>query len=299
MGAYALRNAMETNTGRPDSSGIWKTATRTLDISARPCIMGILNLTPDSFSDGDRFFSLESAVDRALEMEAEGADIIDIGGESTRPFAPLVDASEELKRVMPVLEKLSGRLKIPISIDTYKSAVAREVLQAGVEIVNDISGLTFDSAMAEVVAAAGAGVVLMHTRGTPADMQKETAYVSLVAEVIAFLERSVSIAVAAGISMEHIAIDPGIGFGKSVEGNLELLRRLREFAVFGRPILVGASRKTFIGKTLGREVGERMFGTAATVSAAICNGASILRVHDVREMRDVADMAQAIVGTPG
>lgn len=270
-----------------------------MDLSLRPCIMGILNLTPDSFSDGNSYFSPESAVDRALEMEAEGADIIDIGGESTRPFAPLVDESEELQRVMPVLEKLSGRLSIPVSIDTYKSAVAREALQAGVEIVNDISGLTFDNAMAGVIAAAGAGVVLMHTRGMPGVMQKETSYASIVAEVISSLERSVSMALSAGIGMEHIAIDPGVGFGKSVEGNLEILRRLREFAVIGRPILVGTSRKSFIGKTLGREVGERVFGTAATVAVSICNGASIFRVHDVKEMRDVADMARAIAGMPG
>lgn len=274
---------------------LWQTGKRTLDLSRRPCIMGILNVTPDSFSDGNIYSTVEKAVERALEMEAEGADIVDIGGESTRPNAGPVDHDEELRRIMPVLEKLAGRLSIPISVDTFKSAVAKEALEAGAEIVNDISGLTFDERMAEVVASTGAGLVIMHTRGRPADMQKDTAYGSLIAEVTASLRGSLSLAEAAGVKPDKVVVDPGIGFGKSVQGNLEILRKLSEFSVLGRPIMVGTSRKSFIGAVLGRTVTDRVFGTAATVALALANGASIFRVHDVREMRDVADMAMALV----
>jgi dihydropteroate synthase len=280
------------------SSQLWEIGNRTVDLSGRPWIMGILNVTPDSFSDGPLFLDPERAVARALEMEAEGADIIDVGGESTRPKAAKVNEVEELRRVMPVLEKLAGQLKIPVSIDTYKAAVAERALAAGAEIVNDISGLTFDERMAEVVAAARAGLVVMHTRGTPAEMQKETGYRSLIDEIIRSLRASLSRAESAGIAATQVVIDPGIGFGKSVDGNLEILARLREFAVLGRPILIGTSRKSFIGMVLGREVGDRLFGTAATVAVALLNGASIFRVHDVGEMRDLVDMTQAIVKQP-
>ena len=272
----------------------WDLGRRTIDLSRRPCIMGILNVTPDSFSDGSRFYSLEKAVDHAMEMEAAGADIIDVGGESTRPDADHVDELEELRRVVPVIESLAGRLKIPISIDTYKASVARAALAAGAEIVNDISGLTFDERMAETVAAASAGLVVMHTRGTPSDMQANTAYDDMVAAIVAFLRASLKLAAAAGIAADRIVVDPGIGFGKSVAGNLEIVRRLREFAVLGRPVLVGPSRKSFIGKVLGREPDDRIYGTAAAVAVALVNGASIFRVHDVKEMRDVADMALAL-----
>ena len=276
------------------SAETWFVGRRVLDLSARPCIMGILNITPNSFSDGNRFFSLARAVDRALEMEAEGADIIDVGGESTRPNAPAVSEKEELRRVLPVIEALAGRLKIPLSIDTYKASVAKAVLAAGVEIVNDISGLTFDPLMAETVALSGAGLVVMHTRGNPLEMQSNTAYDDLIAEITAFLQQSLSLASAAGIAAERIVVDPGIGFGKSVEGNLEIVRRLAEFADLGHPILLGPSRKSFIGKVLGRESDARLYGTAAAVAIAVANGATILRVHDVKEMRDVADMAKAL-----
>jgi dihydropteroate synthase len=231
-------------------------------------------------------------------MEAEGADIIDIGGESTRPFASQVDPEEELRRVMPVIEGLAGRLKIPVSIDTFKAAVAREALAAGAEIVNDISALTFDDRMGEVVAAAGAGLVLMHTRGRPADMQKDTVYSSIMSEVTESLKKSLLLAEQAGITAGHIVVDPGIGFGKSAEGNCELIRRLAELSTLGRPVMVGTSRKSFIGAVLGRPVGERVFGTAATVAVALVNGASLFRVHDVREMRDTADMAMALLRPP-
>jgi dihydropteroate synthase len=274
---------------------VWDIGRRTLDLSRRACIMGVLNITPDSFSDGNRFFDVEKAVERALEMEEEGADIIDIGGESTRPFAPPVDEAEELRRVMPVIDRIAGRVKIPISIDTYKATVAEKALAAGAEIVNDISALSFDERMGEVVVAAGAGLVLMHTRARPSVMQTDTSYDSLISDIVAALREAIARAEAVAIARERMAIDPGIGFGKSVSGNLEILRRLAEFRSLGCPVLVGTSRKSFIGHILGREsAGSRMLGTAATVAIALANGASIFRVHDVKEMRDVADMAWAL-----
>ena len=273
----------------------WCIGRRHLDLS-RPLIMGILNVTPDSFSDGSRYSDVDRAVDRALQMEEEGADIIDIGGESTRPFAESVSAAEELKRVLPVIERLSSRLRIPISIDTFKAETAAGALAAGAEIVNDIGALGFDEGMAATVAGAGAGLVLMHSRGRPAEMQRYTEYDDVMAEVVDFLRQSIAAARSAGIAGDRIVVDPGIGFGKSVAGNLELLRRLPELAVLDRPVLVGTSRKSFIGTVLGREVGERLFGTAATMALAVAGGASIFRVHDVREMRDVVDMAAAVLG---
>ncbi|WP_309357839.1 dihydropteroate synthase [Oryzomonas sp.] len=272
----------------------WRTARRDLALD-RPLIMGILNATPDSFSDGGRFLDPHRAAERALEMEAEGADIIDIGGESTRPGAPQVPADEELRRILPVIEQLAGRLSCPISVDTWKGEVARGALAAGGEIINDISGFGFDPVMAQVAAESGAGVVLMHTRGTPDRMQSQTDYEDLLGDVIAGLRCSLDSAVSAGVERERIVIDPGIGFAKDAAANLEILRRLREFASLGLPLLVGTSRKSFIGKTLGRVTGERMVGTAATVALAVANGADILRVHDVRAMREAADMAYAIV----
>jgi dihydropteroate synthase len=280
------------------SANFWQIGGRSIDISRRACIMGILNVTPDSFSDGNRFLTAEKAVERALEMEEEGADVIDIGGESTRPYARSVGPDEELRRVMPVLNGLAGKLKIPVSIDTFKSAVAKEALNAGAEIVNDISALTFDDRMAEVVSSTRAGLVLMHTRGRPADMQKDTVYPSIISEVTDSLRKSLALAEEAGIEEERIVVDPGIGFGKSAEGNLEILRRLSEFSALGRPIMVGTSRKSFIGAVLGRSVAERIFGTAATVAVALANGATIFRVHDVREMRDTVDMAMALMKPP-
>lgn len=271
----------------------WELSRRTLSLE-RPLVMGILNVTPDSFSDGNRWFSPEAAVERALQLEGEGADIIDIGGESTRPSAPAVDLAEELKRVLPVVEALAGRLSVPISVDTYKAEVARAACAAGAEIVNDVSGLCFDPGMAAAVAEADAGVVVMHTRGTPDRMQANTSYRDLVAEVKGYLEHSLALAQAAGIRPGRIAVDPGIGFGKSVEGCLELIRRLAEFHDFGHPILVGPSRKSFIGALLGKGEESRIFGTAAAVAVSVANGASIVRVHDVAAMRDVAIMARAL-----
>ncbi|MBC7962378.1 MAG: dihydropteroate synthase [Steroidobacteraceae bacterium] len=296
FGLPALAAALDTllaNIKQPPKR--WLTSRREFSLE-RPLIMGILNLTPDSFSDGGRFNDTERAVEHALLMEAEGADIIDIGGESTRPGAPPVQAAEESARIIPVIERLSEVLRCAISVDTWKSVVADSALSAGAEIINDISGFNFDPQMADVTAKSGAAAVLMHTRGKPDEMQKDTAYTGLMTEVIIGLQGSLSIALEAGVEQNRIAIDPGIGFGKDAAGNLEILRRLRELTGLGLPILTGTSRKSFIGKILGHEpVSERLFGTAATVALSVANGASILRVHDVRAMRDVAYMAHAVL----
>jgi dihydropteroate synthase len=276
------------------SPTIWRTSRRTISLQ-RPVIMGILNLTPDSFSDGGRCDDPGRAFDRALQMEAEGADIIDIGGESTRPGAATVSADEELARIMPVIERLAGTLKCAISVDTWKSGVASRALASGAEIINDISGFNFDPQMPSIAADNGAGVVLMHTRGRPDVMQQDTLYTDLMADIISGLHASCALAHGAGVADDHIVLDPGIGFGKGAAGNLEILRRLTELSCIGLPILTGPSRKSFIGTVLGREqTDDRLFGTAAAVAFSISNGASILRVHDVRAMRDVADMAYAI-----
>ncbi|MBI4844807.1 MAG: dihydropteroate synthase [Nitrospirae bacterium] len=259
--------------------------------------MGILNVTPDSFSDGGLFFKKEDAVEQALKMEEDGADIIDIGGESTRPGSEKVSAKEEIKRVIPVINAVAKKIKIPISIDTYKSDVARAALDAGASIVNDISGLRFDKKMAGLVARHRIPVVVMHIKGTPESMQKSPFYEALIPEIIDYLTESIQIARGAGISDDKIIIDPGIGFGKTAEHNLEIIRRLNEFRGFQKPILIGPSRKSFIGSILGGlPPSERIEGTASAVAIAIFNGADIIRVHDVKEMRRVAAVADAVKG---
>ncbi len=257
--------------------------------------MGILNVTPDSFSDGGLFFDAETAVEHAEKMVAEGADIIDIGGESSRPGADPVSAEAEIDRVLPVIEKLAKTIKAPISIDTYKSSVARQAMDAGACIVNDITALQGDPDMAPVVAEAGVPIVLMHMRGTPTDMQLDPRYDSLISEIVSFLETRIQVAVDAGVSPDQIVVDPGIGFGKTVAHNLEIIRRLRDFKSLEKPILIGTSRKSFIGKVLGPLADDRLEGTAATVAVAIANGADVVRVHSVKEMARVVRMADAIV----
>ncbi|MGW8273201.1 MAG: dihydropteroate synthase, partial [Thermodesulfovibrionales bacterium] len=248
------------------------------DLSRKTLVMGVLNVTPDSFSDGGLFFGVSSAVDHALRMVEDGADIIDIGGESTRPGSDPVSAEDELRRVVPVIRALAGRIDTPISIDTYKSAVARAAIEEGAQIVNDVSGLRFDRSMAEVVAGSEVAVVLMHMRGTPKSMQMAPSYLNLVAEVKEYLAQGIEAAGRAGISEDRMIIDPGIGFGKTFAHNLEIIRRLGEFRSLGKPILVGPSRKAFIGKYLGDvPVEERLEGTAAAVAISIFNGASIVR----------------------
>lgn len=270
----------------------WACRDRQIDLY-RVQVMGILNVTPDSFSDGGRFVDPDAAVARARAMAAEGATIIDVGGESTRPGAQPVDVEEELRRVIPVIERLADQ-GLTLSIDTYKAPVARAALESGAHAVNDITALGGDGQMADVVARFGAGLVLMHMKGTPRTMQLNPTYEDVVGEISDFLERRRSYAREKGIADDQIVFDPGIGFGKTVDHNLEILRRLSEFRRLGRPLLVGPSRKSFIGKVLGLDVGERLEGTAAAVAAAVLGGASIVRVHDVRAMLRVARVAEAI-----
>ena len=278
---------------------ILETPERTMSLGERTAIMGIINMTPDSFSDGSRFNNLEEAVACAEQMEEEGADIIDIGGESTRPGADPVSAKEELARVIPLIKKLKRRVRIPLSIDTTKAEVAGRAIDEGAEIVNDISAMQFDAEMASVVARSGVPVVLMHMRGTPKTMQEgDLTYLSLIDTIIDFLQNRIQAARTAGIHEEKIIVDPGFGFGKTMEHNLQLLRHLDELKTLGRPILVGTSRKKFIGRVTGGGPKERLDGTAATVAASIKNGAHIVRVHDVKFMKNVARMTDVIVRVP-
>lgn len=266
-----------------------------LPIGERTCIMGVLNVTPDSFSDGGKYFDPALAAEHAVRMAEEGADIIDIGGESSRPGAEGISAAEERERVMPVLKAVVGKLRIPVSVDTCKSEVAREALREGAAAINDITALRGDPRMAAVVAECGAGVVLMHMKGSPRNMQQDPAYKDVMGEIKACLSGSIDIAERAGIDPDKIIVDPGIGFGKTLEHNLEILRHLGELYDLGKPVLVGTSRKSFIGSVTGRDAGGRIFGTAASVAAAIMNGADMVRVHDVAAMKDVARVIDAIM----
>jgi len=270
-----------------------------LDIARRgerTLVMGILNVTPDSFSDGGRFFTLDTALRQAERMAADGADILDIGGESTRPGSDPLPAEKELARILPVIEAAAARLPTPLSVDTYKAMVARRAVEAGAAMVNDISALTFDPAMAATVAELRVPVCLMHIQGTPKNMQQNPVYEDVVTEVRDWLAARAEVARTAGIPETHIVLDPGFGFGKTAAHNLELLRRLRELTTLGYPLLIGTSRKSTIGKVLGGlPPDDRLEGTAATVSLSIANGASIVRVHDVKEMVRVVRMTDAVV----
>ena len=259
-------------------------------------IMGVLNVTPDSFSDGGKYNYIDSAVRRALAIESEGADIIDIGGESSRPGASPVPLDEEVKRVVPLVKELKQILKIPISVDTYKSKVARLALEAGASIINDITGLNQDIDMATVIKEYGAEVVIMHMQGTPQNMQKDPKYDDVLKDIYSFLEEAIEKAAQSGIKRDKIIIDPGIGFGKTLKDNLTILKNIRFFKKLNLPILIGPSRKTFIGEITGKETEERLMGTASSVAVSIINGANIVRVHDVKEMVDVALVARAIDG---
>lgn len=265
-----------------------------LDISRRTHIMGVLNVTPDSFSDGGLYLDTDKAVERAIDIEREGADIIDIGGESTRPGALPISTEDELSRVIPVIERLKGRLRIPISIDTYKALVAREAIRAGASIINDISGLRFDQEMANVAAEYDVPLIIMHIKGSPRDMQINPVYQDVMREIFDFLQEGISMALKAGLDADKIIIDPGIGFGKTFEHNLEIINRLDEFQSLGMPILFGPSRKSFIGKILDLPAGDRLEGTAAAVAIGIMKGANIVRVHDVLPIVRVAKVADAI-----
>ena len=256
-------------------------------------------MTPDSFSDGGSFFSLDTALERAEELVRQGAAVIDVGGESTRPGAREVPIEEELERVIPVVRALASRLSVPISIDTTKSEVARAALSVGASIVNDISGMMADPAMAELLASSGAGLVLMHMRGDPRTMQTRTEYQDLLSEVSVELANMVERAIRAGVDPEKIAVDPGIGFAKTAEHSLLLLRRIDVLLELGYPVLVGPSRKSFIGATCGAPVGERLPGTIAALTAAVLGGARIVRVHDVAEAAQAVAVADAIRNAAG
>lgn len=266
-------------------------------LGERTLIMGVLNVTPDSFSDGGRYLAKEAAIRRAYELREAGADLVDVGGESTRPGARPVSIEEELRRVMPVLEALSRDGFRGVSVDTTKAEVARRAVRAGAEVVNDISGLMFEPDLARAVADSSAALVLGHIRGSPMSMQEGLIEYpeGIVAAVKAALERSLEQAEAAGVPRERLLIDPGFGFGKTLEHNLELLRHLAEFRALGVPMVVGTSRKRFLGTLTGRPVDERRFATAATVALAIAYGASIIRIHDVPEMLDVVRVTDAVV----
>lgn len=261
----------------------------------RTVVVGVLNVTPDSFSDGGLHFDVARAVDRALELESEGADIVEIGGESTRPGSARVLAEEELSRALPVLQKLNGRLRVPIAIDTYKSLVAAEAIANGASIVNDVSALRFDSSLAAVVAREGAGLVLMHMRGEPATMQRMDPSPDIFSEITSDLNQAIGLAESQGVSRDKIVVDPGIGFGKTLEQNLAILNHLERFDEFNLPMMIGTSRKSFIGRITGRPETERAFGSAASVAIAILRGAHLVRVHDVKETVAVARIADAIV----
>jgi dihydropteroate synthase len=273
-----------------------KTPRRAIDLSGRTLVMGVINATPDSFSDGGTINSEEEGLRQAMKLLGEGADILDVGGESSRPGAEPVPLREELRRVVPLIRRIARETGIPVSIDTTKAEVARQAIDAGAEIINDITALRGDGRMARVAASAGVPVILMHMRGTPSSMQiGNLAYASLIGEILDFLEDRIEKASSSGIQTENLVIDPGIGFGKGVDDNLRLLRHLGEFKALGRPICVGVSRKHFTGKITGvTRPAERIEGTAAAVTAAILNGASIIRVHDVGAMKRVAAMADAI-----
>ena len=282
--------------GPEPQSEIWKIRSGHLSVR-KALIMGVVNLTPDSFSDGGKYLEADAALRHALEMAAAGADILDLGAESTRPGAESVNEQEELSRLLPVLRafrKISG---IPVSIDTTKAAVAEACLSEGADIINDVSGLRDSgSAMAQVVKRFGAGLVLMHRRGNPKTMQSLAAYSDVVSETVSELQQSFDLALQAGISAEHIAVDPGLGFAKNAEQNLELLAELDAFHALGRPVVLGPSRKSFIGKVTGREANDRAFGTAAVVAYAVSQHIQVIRVHDVGPMKDVITMMEAIQG---
>ncbi len=267
-----------------------------LDLNTRTHIMGVINCTPDSFYPGSRTPDANAAVERALQMVEEGADILDIGGESSRPGAEAVPEDEEIRRILPVIKALRPKVNVPISVDTVKAGVARRAFEAGADILNDISALQFDLQMAELAARFQAPVVLMHIKGTPENMQSNPVYENVVAEIYQYFEARIAYAIAQGIKKENIILDPGIGFGKRLQDNYEIIRRLREFEKLGRPILVGPSRKSFIGRVLNLPADERIEGTLAAVTAAILNGAHIVRVHDVKAVKRAAVIADHLAG---
>ncbi|MCK4926060.1 dihydropteroate synthase [Candidatus Aerophobetes bacterium] len=272
---------------------------RDIDLEQKVVVMGILNVTPDSFYDGGRYTGEDEALARVEEMIGEGADIIDVGGESVRPGVDPIGLNEELGRVIPVIEKIKKQFSIPICVDTYKAEVARQAIEEGAEMVNDISALRFDPDLRKIVAGYGVPVVLMHIKGTPKNMQDNPRYDSVMEEIISYLDSSIKLAEEAGADGGGIIVDPGIGFGKTTAHNLEILRRLEELASLGKPILVGLSRKSFIGNVLGLPQEERLEGGLAATCMAVWRGARLVRTHDVSPTRRAVDMVQAILGSSG
>lgn len=279
----------------PSTADHWRLRKRALDCSSGPLLMGIVNVTPDSFSDGGRFLDADAAVAHGLDLVRQGADLLDIGGESTRPYAESVSEAEELRRVMPVLERLAGEVDVPLSIDTAKPGVAREALAAGAEIVNDVTGMT-DPAMVEIARQSHAAVCVMHMLGSPRTMQDKPVYDDVVDEVLGFLLGRRDDLVNAGVQQDRIALDPGIGFGKTLQHNLQLLRNVDRFHELGCPVLVGHSRKRFIGEVLGDAVADRSAGTLGTALALAQRGVHVLRVHDVTAVRQALLLFEASGG---
>jgi dihydropteroate synthase len=276
------------------ASGVFVLSGRVLPLADRVHIMGVLNVTPDSFSDGGRYVNPDAAVAHALSMVEQGADVLDIGAESTKPGALPIDEEEERRRLIPIVRAICRQTTIPVSIDTTKASIAQQALDVGAALINDISALRSDARMGDVVAKSGAGLILMHMQGNPQTMQDAAQYTNVVEEVRDFLKTHLDAAQKAGIHPDRILLDPGIGFGKNCQHNLVLLNRLDAFHTLGRPLVVGVSRKAFIGKILGRPIDERLMGTAGAVAVAVMKGARIVRVHDVGPIRDVVKMIEAI-----
>jgi dihydropteroate synthase len=266
-------------------------------LGERTLVMGILNITPDSFSDGELFFEPHKAIEHGLLMAEEGADIIDVGGESSRPGSDPIPLDEELKRVIPVIEGLASRLEIPISVDTYKSQVAERATEAGAQMINDISGLRFDPQMPAVAARYDTPLIIMHIKGSPKTMQQDPSYEDLMSEIIGYLREGIEKAEQGGVDPQQVIIDPGIGFGKRIQDNLVIINRLDALNTLGRPLLIGTSRKSFIGAVLDLEVHQREIGTLATVAVTALKGAHIVRVHNVAPARQTVDMVDAIINT--
>jgi dihydropteroate synthase len=272
----------------------WRTASGDLEVGTRTRLMGVVNVTPDSFSDGGLFLDPEAAVRHGIELHEAGAEVLDVGGESTRPGSDSVSPAEEIDRVVPVIKRLAAEVDAPVSVDTRKAEVAAAALDAGAAIVNDVSAGRDDARMFEVVREHGAGMVLMHMLGDPKSMQQDPRYRDVVAEVHRFLEERVAAAEEAGIDRDRLVVDPGIGFGKTLEHNLALLRDVEDLRIPGVPLLVGPSRKSFIGRLTGAETGDRLGGTAGAVAWLVAKGVELVRVHDVREMRQVVAVVEAI-----
>jgi dihydropteroate synthase len=270
----------------PGRARHWQLRSRTLELPPRPLVMGIVNVTPDSFSDGGRFLAAEAAVNHALQLTADGADLLDIGGESTRPYSERVDAAEELRRILPVVERLAGKVTIPISIDTSKASVARAAVEAGAEIINDVTGLEGDPEMVRTAIELSAGVCVMHMQGTPQTMQDNPTYANVVAEVYEYLRLRRDALLAAGVARERICLDPGIGFGKTHEHNITLMAHCAAFHKLGCPLLVGHSRKSFLGKLIGDKEVDRTNTTVGVALSLAVQGVQIVRVHDVRPVRE-------------